>query len=311
MVGLSLVAVFAIAAIAATSASALPEWGKCVVQAKKEGKYTDSNCTKKAKKVAEKFTGEFEWIKGKELANVPFTGHSVGSGGLLKAIVRYCERKDGSLRRETRAKCAEEGGKEESSEELPAIECEAENSSGEATKSKNIANVKVVFTGCEYLGFAPCNSAGAASGEIKTEPLKGFLGYISKAKKEVGVVLEPVKKHGSFAKFDCGEIVDIVVGVGNGTEGAWYEPETTGGYDQVISPITPVNTMTSEYTQVYTTANEPPYGNVPHKLEGKHISALESTVQPVSVPEQHWDWGAAGEEITNVNTPAEVGEIKA
>jgi hypothetical protein len=50
MVGLSLVAVFAIAAIAASGASALPEWGKCTKIGAKGGKYTDSNCTTKAKK---------------------------------------------------------------------------------------------------------------------------------------------------------------------------------------------------------------------------------------------------------------------
>ena len=68
IMGLSLVAVFAIAAVAATSASALPEWGRC--EAKAGGKYSDSNCTKKAKLG----TGTFEFKKGSTLKNVKFNG---------------------------------------------------------------------------------------------------------------------------------------------------------------------------------------------------------------------------------------------
>ncbi len=305
MVGLCLVAVFAIAAVTATSASALPEWGKC--EAKAGGKYSDGNCTAKAKKGG----GTFEWTKGTSLAPVPFTGHSIGGGGLLKANIRYCEYGE-KKHRLTRAKCAAEGGTEpEPTDEIPAVECEAENSSGVAEGKNKIGNVHVAFTGCVYLGFAPCSSAGASEGEVKTEPLKGFLGYINKSKKEVGVVLEPAKKHGLFASFTCGGAASIVVGVGNSKDGAWYEPESKGGYDQVISPITPVNTMTSEYTQVYTTAEEAPFGNVPHQLEKKHISALESYPVALINPANEFDWAAASEEITNVNVPTEAGEIKA
>ena len=64
------------------------------------------------------------------------------------------------------------------------------------------------------------------------------------------------------------------VGVGNSKEGAFYEPENKGGYDGIISPITPVNTMTSEYTQVFT-VNPEAAENIPNKFEGKHIELLE------------------------------------
>ncbi len=47
MLGLCLVAVLAVGAYAVSSASALPEWGKC--EAKVGGNYKDSNCTEKAK----------------------------------------------------------------------------------------------------------------------------------------------------------------------------------------------------------------------------------------------------------------------
>ena len=48
MLGLCLVAVFAVAAVAATSASALPEWGKC--DAKAGGKYTERQLHGKSQK---------------------------------------------------------------------------------------------------------------------------------------------------------------------------------------------------------------------------------------------------------------------
>ena len=60
IIGLCLAAVFAIAAVTASTASAKkPEWGKCVAQA--GGKYLDGNCQTKGK------GGRFEWKKGATL----------------------------------------------------------------------------------------------------------------------------------------------------------------------------------------------------------------------------------------------------
>jgi len=311
MVGLSLVAVFAIAAIAATSASALPEWGKC--EAKAGGNYTDSNCTVKAKP---KGTGSFEWRKGKELANVKFTGHSVGSGGVLSSVGLECQGGTSGFQRVSRKKCEEGGGKvveDFTAEEPIFVECATETNSGETSSTNKILNVLVKFTGCAAFGSLPCQSSGLKEGEIKTNLLKGQLGYISKPAKEAGVVLSPAKAKGQFAEFACPGIgLGTAVGVGNSKEGAFYEPETTGGYDGIISPITPVNTMTSEYTQVFTTTvTGKALENVPNKFEGKHRDSLEDYIFQVGSPNESLMWSAAGEEITNVNTSAEPGEIKA
>ena len=92
-----------------------------------------------------------------------------------------------------------------------------------------------------------------------TNPLKGELGYIKKSAKEVGVELEPAKKGGAFAEFECAGTLGTVVGVGSKKTGAEYTssgcngscPGTTpteeahGGYDGIISPITPVDQMTA------------------------------------------------------------------
>jgi len=324
MLGLCLVAMFAVGAYAVSSASALPEWGKC--EAKAGGKYSDSNCTKKAKPLG---SGSFEWKKGKELAPVPFTGKNVGSGGVLYAEWAICGETQEDAVRVTRAACeAKEAGLHREHDGYPTIECTAENSSGEASGTNEVKGVHVTFTGCKALGSVPCENVGPE--EIKTNELKGKLGYISKPNKEVGVLLEPVKKHGAFAQFECPGIgISTVVGVGNSKEGAAHtssgcdqacpgtkpEEEKNGGYDGVISPIKPVNEMTSTYTQEYkvvgTFSDELCPENVPSKFEGKHIDLLENYPYATSEPKTTLMWGCAGEEITNVNTPSEAGEIKA
>ena len=56
--------------------------------------------------------------------------------------------------------------------------------------------------------------------------------------------------------------------------------EKHGGYDGIISPITPVDAMTNEYKQVYTQESEYPYRNIPSKFEDKHIDVLEDYIMP-------------------------------
>ena len=97
-----------------------------------------------------------------------------------------------------------------------------ETNTGEAEGTNKVANVKVTFTGCACLSSLPC-TAPAAEGEVKTNTLKGKLGYINKAAKEVGVLLEPAAANkGRFAEFECGEFGIDIVGVGNNKEGTGY-----------------------------------------------------------------------------------------
>jgi hypothetical protein len=303
MLGLCVVAALAIGAYAVSSASALPEWGKC--EAKAGGKYSDSNCTVKAKKGS----GAYEWHKGKTLKNVPFTGGNVGSGGVLTTLLRECRVGEPThYDRTTRKKCAEEGGEEYYTGPV-TIECESERNTGEASGANLIKNVAVVFRGCAAFGVIPCSNS-TNEGEIQVNALKGKLGYIDKATKEVGVQLEPAKKHGEFAKFVCGGTLRTVVGVGNSKEGAYYEPESKGGNDGIISPITPVNQMTTKYKQVFT-VNTELQQNIPNKLEKGKLAVLEDYIDYPEEPGQSADWSASGEEITNENTASEEGEIKA
>lgn len=315
MVGLCLIAVFVLAAITAGSASAkTPEWGKC--EAKAGGKYEDSNCQTKAK--GKTGVHAYEWAKGTTLPNIKFTSKNKvsGHGGVLTGNTRVCvgpKAEQFEEARWTRAACTAKGGHFEE-EEAPPIECEEETAAGEQTGKNKVANVHVTFTGCKAIGSIPCNSPALASGEIKTNELKGELGYINAKTTpvQVGVLLTPTKKNGAFTQLECPALaLALVVGVGNSKEGANYEPESKGGWDGIISPITPVNTMSSTFEQVYT-VNPVTHENEPSSFEGKHIDLLEDYFHfPLTKPERTQSWSAAGEEVTTVNTPAEAGEIKA
>lgn len=299
MLGLCLAALFAVAAVAATSASALPEFGQCF--AKAGGKYSESNCVKKAKIG----TGTFEFRKETEVTGSKVF-HGEGGAGILTGEYKICEPSE-----ERKPKCGE-GEEEKVLLEKPlSVECEKEVNFGEFSGTKEVRNISVRFKGCKLLGAVPCQNA-PTEGEVIVNTLKGSLGYIKKSTKEVGVLLEPQQKKGRFATFSCniGETpLTTVVGVGNATEGAAYSPEKTGGYDGIISPITPVNTMTSSLTQVFTVnAN---LENVPNKFEGKHIELLESYVFNATEPQRTTKWSKAGEAITNTNTAEQEGEIKA
>ncbi len=300
MLGLCLAAVFAVAGLAAATASAgLPEWGRC--EEKAGGKYANSNCTTKAAKGK----GLYEWKKGTEVNPVKFSGENVGSGGVLTSTLEQCS----PYHVIPRSQC--EGGVEGGLK--VAIECESEHNVGEAVGSNGLKNITVKFRGCKLFGSVPCGN-GAVEGEIVVNPLKGTLGYINKADKTVGVLLEPAKKHGEFVRFNCGNPgaggLTTVVGVGNTKEGAFYSPEKTGGYDGIISPITPVDTPTSTYEQVYT-VNPETHENIPSKFEGKHIELLETYTFSTEEPSTASLWAASGEEITNKNTAESEGEIKA
>jgi hypothetical protein len=310
--GLCVVAILAVAAAVAGTASAVtPEWGQCF--AKAGGKYTNASCTTKGK------GGSFEWRKGTEVAKKGFTGAG-GVGILEDDAPLQCVKSEPNGELQAEACVNGETGKEnpnakgsreneKNGEVIPAkVECKTEHASGEASGKNDVKNVNVTFTGCIALGSFPCSNT-ATSEEIKTTTLKGALGYLNKSKHEVGVSLEPETKGGLFAKFSCTIGLSFEVGVPQGKKQGKAYYGAKGGGDSVISPITPVNEMSSSFTQVYS-INEK-YENTPDKFEGKKLDVLETAGFPTELPKERGLWGAAGEEITNVNTPEEAVEIKA
>ena len=182
--GLWLVAVFAIGAIGASSASALPEFGKCVSKA--EGKYTESNCVTKAK------TGQphiFERVKAKEITKA---GFSAASG------TAFLE--------------GESGVK---------IVCSAPSASGKIDKDGSTCGERrgerdLQVHRLRHPGVRPAVQERGTAEEIVTNTLEGNLVYANKAKKEMLEELHPLVKKGAFASFECGGgAVTVVVKEGN------------------------------------------------------------------------------------------------
>jgi hypothetical protein len=355
MLGLCLVAVCGLAiVVAASSASAAePEYGRCV--ATKGGHYQNNSCTEEApKSKTGKFKGKYEWKAGApvgeecvaqkhgEYTNSNCTTKSAkpkkgtfeklgpkfkGEGGasVLESNYFFCVRGN----QKANDNCENSKGELEESEDstgVQKIECTSETASGELSGTKDAIHVDVVFHGCHYVTFSCENTA--VEGEVKVNELEGSLGYINKAKKEVGVVLHPVGGK-PFAQFGCAENIDYVT-VGESrdepfesTEGQktieepWY---SGGGGDGIISPVTPIDHMAKAFTQVYTVEDKTTPGglkapaNVPNQFEGGSIELLEDWLTDKEAglaASNRSAWSPAGEVVTNVNTGEGEIEIKA
>jgi len=85
---------------------------------------------------------------------------------------------------------------------LPPIECKSSKSVGKVFGTKEINKLKVTFKTCSAEAGAKVCQSGTKAGLIKTEPIRGTLGYLNKATKKVGVRFTPEKA--LFAKFVCG-----------------------------------------------------------------------------------------------------------
>ena len=322
--------------------------GPLCARCKSKGHYEDSNCAKEDfkenKAHVKKYKGKFEWVPGAAAAcfaqkhgkykDAACTEEDIKKGapkgkyektggpkfsaaagaGVLKTEFYACRVRgdEPEFARRPRADC------EEYFANAPEqVECESEQATGEASGSDQIQNVSVRFIGCSSFGL-PATSAGLNAGEIQVNPLKGRLGYINKSTHEVGVLLEPVAVQGYFATFELlNGNLEMSVGEGNATEGSFYEESSPGvptGNDGVISPITPVNTMTHTFTQNYrlTEPREDVIQNEPSHLEGEPNRVLEDT--PESIGEfEHGSqeaWSPAGEELSNTNTVEGDAEIK-
>ncbi len=240
ILGLCLLAAFAISAVASASASAaLPEWGKCVklpatIKGKEKkagtGKFANSNCTEATT------GGEFEFVKGTSgfEGGTEFTNTATSSKVSLETSFGI------------------------------SVNCTGQTARGNLSGTKEVTDVTVTFTGCvASLAEFACENAFAEDegeegnfhyikGEITTFGLKGKLVYISGAgtpSPSVGLQLEPEEKKGWFAFFGCGPggahplpAIKSVVG---------RKPHGENGGDKVVSPITPLNTMGTETTQKY------------------------------------------------------------
>jgi hypothetical protein len=220
--GLCLVAVFAVTAFAASSAMALPEIGRCLPST--VGKYKNNACTEKASTTEKGNTNKFEWHKGAAAEGVASTGFSSAGGeGVLETV---------------------SGTK---------ITCETQSASGKYDQDtgviKEVEGVIATFKGCSLpLLGVKCNTAGSPEGEIKTNLLKGPLGYISGEKTHtpaVGQELTPEKAKGAIAEYECTSSVKVEI---KGKEGL-VEGRTAGNC--VIASLSPANVMSAGFSEAF------------------------------------------------------------
>jgi len=173
ILGLALVAVFALGVVAAATASAEPTWYECAKGAKGVG--YEKGCTKEGGK------------GGYELK----IGVGKGKAAKTKAV--------GTSRLHTFIP-----GKGD----VP-VECAAAKGVTTAVAPNLVAKAVTVFSKCKAAG-APCQS-GSKKETIETVALAGKLGYISKSPLKVGVVLTSEKEPGTgfLAQFDCTGVAHV------------------------------------------------------------------------------------------------------
>lgn len=128
--------------------------------------------------VKEKAGGSFEWLPGAEKNKL----HTTGGVGTLATVVGT------------------------------TVTCKTQESGGEYNSPKTVTGVTVRFTNCESGGFH-CTTAGAASGEIITNPLEGRIGFENKIKKKIAFDLFPTAADGGlYVTFNCGASLHVTVG---------------------------------------------------------------------------------------------------
>jgi hypothetical protein len=179
ILGLALVAVFALAAVAASGASAAPTFFECAKTAKNattkkyEAKYTDKLCS------AESPTkeGKYELKEG------------IGKGKVLKGKAGGVSRLHTFI-----------PGKGD----IP-VECAKAKDVAQPVLPNKITKAVTVFSKCKAAG-APCQNGKKET--ITTAPLEGELGYISASPLKVGVKLKP-EGTTYFAEFECTGVAGV------------------------------------------------------------------------------------------------------
>jgi hypothetical protein len=179
ILGLALVAVFALAAMTAAGASASkPVWKVCVKSAKNAGEFSDKNCS-----VSAGGTGKYNLVagigKGKGFK---------GKGG--KAVLHNVVPGKGDIK----------------------VECASFKDAGSVVAPSGVAKVTSTFSKCKSLG-APCKTEGGKKETITTNSLAGELGYLNKAHTAAGESLtdEAAPGSGFLATFECEGLAKVRV----------------------------------------------------------------------------------------------------
>jgi hypothetical protein len=179
ILGLALVAVFALVAITAGAASAKPQWKACVkTEPKNTGNFSDKLCS-----VGAPGTGKYELVAG------------IGKGKGFKG----------------------KGGEASLHNVIPGkgdikVTCASFKDAGSVVAPSGVAKVTSEFKKCKSLG-APCKTEGGKKEVITTKSLAGSLGYMDKAHTAVGESLTSEAEPGSgfLAEFECEGLAKVRV----------------------------------------------------------------------------------------------------
>jgi hypothetical protein len=190
ILGLCLLAVFALSAVMAAGASAEspPEVGRCIK--KTGGKFKDGACKVAATPTEQKF----EW-------------YPAYVGGVVNTVPNTPKLKFTSSAKEN-ALIQLETVKEEKiiCKGTNGVGKEGQTSEGEVTGPKKNIATKIIFRGCEFVEVGICSNTGTA-GEIKVNDLEGNLGFETetgtKDKWKVANLFRP-KTGEIFTEFTCG-----------------------------------------------------------------------------------------------------------
>ncbi|HYM45313.1 MAG TPA: hypothetical protein VES65_04035 [Solirubrobacteraceae bacterium] len=282
MLGVCLVAVLMVSAVAAVSASAsLPEWGGC--EATPGGKYTDGACTVRASH----HNGTYEWNTGANFGKVWETEHG---GNPPLELQRHFLGSTSTVSQIGPSTFETSTGKKMECQE-GAIAYQLENAS-----TKGVRDVYLHLYGCEVAGHS-CESGFYGPGEVTNEEqwfeeqgFKGKLGFVSgKESPEpvVGLSLTSFRtakqwkekneeEHNTgFSKTEPLLFAECKGLIGSVKIGGGRSRNT------LISLITPVDQMRTEYTQVFTQT-----GGVqqPSAFEGKtgsFMGVAEALEEPI------------------------------
>lgn len=176
---------------AQTALPELPEVGRCLPAAMGKGRYTSKTCTTKS---TGENTGAYEWQP-------------------WPAAKDRFSFKNGGATLETAHRSV--------------VACTTNTLEGEYSGSQ-AANARIIFTGCEAPGAlgGKCQSSGAGIGEIATDALKGWLGFITSG--SAGWDYAPASG-ATVATFVCGTTEITLAG-------------------SVIAPVKPVNKMVGAFS---------------------------------------------------------------
>jgi hypothetical protein len=133
------------------------------------------------------------------------------------------------------------------------LTCTASTDTGEVLGVKN-GKVTIRLTGCAALS-SPCTTPGAAGGEMVTSELTTTLGFINKAKLEVGIALAASVATTPFTEFECAGLKIVVEG-------------------SVIGKLTPINKHVKPASHLTLKFTQAKGIQKPRKLEGGPIDVL-------------------------------------